>query len=102
MIWKGILKWSRLCAVALLAAVSLQAAEHHGTVLFHGMPVPGATVTATHNGKQLTTVTDQNGAYSFRELEDGVWTIQVEMPCFSTAKRDLMMARDTAATEWDL
>src|SRR6266404_841059 len=102
MIWKGIVKWGRICAAVLLAAIPLEAAEDHGKVLFHGTPVSGATVTAAGNGKQLTTVTDQQGAYSFRELEDGSWTIQVEMPCFVTARRDLMMAQNMEATEWGL
>ncbi len=102
MIWKGIVKWGRVCAAVLLAAIPMEAVEHHGKVLFQGIPVPGATVTATQNGKQLTTMTDQNGDYSFRQLVDGVWTIQVEMRCFSTAKRDLAIAQDAAATEWNL
>ena len=102
MMWKGIVKWGGICAAVLLAAISLEAAEHHGKVLFHGVPVPGAMVTAVRNGKQLTAVTDQQGAYSFRELEDGSWTIQVEMPCFSTARRDLTIAQNMGATEWEL
>lgn len=102
MISNRIPKWVLLCAIALLAAVPMQAADHHGKVVFQGVPVPGATVTATQNGKQLITVTDQNGDYSFRQLPDGVWTIQVEMRCFVTAKRDLAIAQDAAAAEWNL
>jgi uncharacterized GH25 family protein len=55
----------------------LAAAGHHGEVKFGGLPVPGATVTATKGDQRFVAVTDQQGAYSFPDLADGVWTIQV-------------------------
>ena len=49
--------------VLLLAAVqALAGAEHHGVVTFGGLPVPGATVTASQGEKRLTAVTDPQGA----------------------------------------
>ncbi len=102
MMWKGIVNCGSICAAILLAAIPLEASAHRGTVFFHGIPVPGATVTAVRNGVQLTTVTDPQGTYSFRELADGNWTIQVEMPCFSPARRDLVITPNMAAAEWSL
>jgi hypothetical protein len=78
------------------------AAEHHGQVNFNGLPVPGATVTATGGDKEFVAVTDQQGAYSFPDLADGVWTIQVEMLCFATIKREVAVAPDAASPVWEL
>ena len=52
-------------------------------VKFAGLPVPGATITATMGDKKLVAVTDPQGVYSFADLADGVWNLQVEMLCFS-------------------
>lgn len=64
---------------ACLAVTALLAAEHHGVVMSSGLPVPGATVTATSGDKKFVTTTDENGTYSFPQLADGVWTVTVEM-----------------------
>src|SRR5262245_14612502 len=63
--------------------------EHHGQVMFGGVPVPGVTVTATQGDKKFTALTDQQGAYSFPELADGPFAIQVEMLGFSTLKQEV-------------
>jgi hypothetical protein len=86
----------------LLAVLGLQAAEHHGQVKFGGLPVPGATVTATQGDKKFVAVTDQQGDYSFPDLPDGTWTIQVEMLCFSTVKQDLASAPGAPGSDWEL
>src|SRR5579862_9170183 len=86
----------------LLAAVGLRAAEHKGQVLFGGLPVPGVTVTAVQGEKRLATVTDSQGNYTFRDLPDGSWTLQVEMLGFSTVKREVPVAADAPSTQWDL
>lgn len=75
-----------------LLLIPLEAAEHHGVVRFGGFPVPGATVTATQSGKRFTAVTSQQGFYSFADLPDGRWSIQVEMLCFAPLKRDVAVA----------
>jgi len=85
-----------------LGAASLAAAEHHGQVKFAGVPVPGATVTAVQGEKKLVTITDAMGNYSFPDLSDGVWTIQVEMLCFSAERRDVTIAAEGNAAEWEL
>ena len=54
------------CCLACLAPVMMQASEHHGVVKFAGLPVPGATVTATMGDKKMVAVTGPQGVYSFR------------------------------------
>jgi hypothetical protein len=92
----------RYSTIAWLAAFGLAAAEHHGLVKFGGLPVPGATVTATQSDKKLVAVTDQQGAYSFPDLADGTWTIQVEMLCFSTIRQEVGVAPGAPGPEWEL
>src|SRR3974377_1154233 len=77
------------CAPAVLLAAVLSASEHHGLVRFGGLPVPGATVTATQGDKTQVAITDPEGAYSFSDLADGTWTIQIEMPGFTPIKQDV-------------
>ena len=80
---KRICKYLLYGTMAWLAVSVLAASEHHGIVKFGGLPVPGATVTAVQGEKKLVAVTDQQGAYSFADLADGVWNLQVEMLCFT-------------------
>ena len=87
---------------ALAACSAALGAEQHGFVKFGGLPVPGAAVTATQGDKRLSAITDQQGAYSFSDLADGVWTIRVEMLCFEPSERDVAVAAGTPAAEWEL
>ena len=91
----------RLLAVWITAA-GLMASEHHGLVKFGGLPVPGATVTATKGDQKLATTTDENGQYSFPELADGAWTIEVEMLGFAKLSNEVGIGVDAPATEWNL
>jgi hypothetical protein len=99
---KAIPRYLRFCAVACLAVLGLAASEHHGLVKFGTVPVPGATVTATLDDKKVVAVTDESGAYSFPELADGVWKIQVDMLCFSTVTKDIGIAPNAPGAEWEL
>src|SRR6266850_7741458 len=63
--------------------------EHHGQVIFGGVPVPGATVTVVQGDKTFTAITDQQGFYAFPELAAGPFTIHVEMLGFSTIEREV-------------
>ena len=92
----------RCLIFAWLGALALLASEHHGQVKFGGLPVPGATVTATQGEKKFTAISGEQGSYSFANLPDGVWTIQVEMLCFSPIKQDVTVAPDAPAAEWNL
>jgi trimeric autotransporter adhesin len=97
-----------LCSLMLwlsafpLVASALAAAEHHGQVKFGGLPMPGATVTASQGDKKLVTVSDAQGVYSFPDLPEGVWTIEVEMLCFVPVKQEVTVGSEAAIPDWDL
>src|ERR1700722_17640846 len=97
-----------VCMIVLLLTLSLfdlsafAAPEYHGQVMFGGLPVPGATVTATQGDKKLVAITDQQGMYSFTDIDDGVWKLQVEMFGFATQTQDATIASGTPITAWDL
>src|ERR1019366_1871338 len=88
--------------IAGAACALLTASEHHGIVRFGGMAVPGATVTATQGEKKLVAVTDPQGTYTFADLADGVWNLQVEMLCFTTLKKEVAIAPNAPSPEWEL
>ncbi len=99
---KRVVHCLRYGAIAALAVVLVSATEHHGQVKFGGLPVPGATVTATQADKTFTAITDPQGAYSFPDLSDGTWTIQIEMPGFAAFHQEVQVARDAPGSEWNL
>jgi len=96
----------RCCVLALLGAFELTAAEFHGTVKFGGLPLPGAGVTAAQGAgadvKRFVTVTNEDGIYSFPDLPDGPWTIQVDMLCFAPAKQDVTVGANAPALDLEL
>src|SRR5215475_6881266 len=87
---------------AWIAVAGLMASEHHGTVKSGGLPVPGATVTATKGDERHVTTTDENGRYSFADLKDGVWKLDIEMLGFAKLSNDVGVAFDAPAPEWTL
>ena len=90
-------------AIALGFAISsLPAAEHHGQVKFGGLPVPGATVTASQRDKIVVALTDVDGNFSFPDLPDGAWTIEVQMQGFASAKQDVNLAADSSIPDSEL
>jgi hypothetical protein len=64
--------------------------------MFGGVPVPGATVTVTQGDKTLVTITDQMGVYSFPDLPEGTWPVEIEMLGFAKLKGD------TSTASWEL
>ena len=92
----------RIALAVLLAAGCLFASEHHGTVKFNGVPVPGATVTASQGDKKFISVTDQDGVYSFADLPDGLWNIRVDMLCFEPLTQEVAVTPDAPSPEWNL
>src|SRR4051794_21922000 len=95
------MKIGRLVAVCL-AVTGLLASEHHGVVKSGGLPIPGATVTATQGDKKLVTTTDDQGAYSFPNLADGLWNIQVEMLGFAKKAEEVGVAPNAPSPTWDV
>ena len=104
MAWRRMNHYLRfLCAFACLAVSTLAAAsEYHGQITLGGLPVPGATVTATQGDKKVVAVSDTQGVYSFPDLPDGTWTIQVEMTGFAPIKQDVAIAPNAPAGNWEL
>ena len=86
---KFFLRGSAYLLICCFAATGFLAAEHHGSVKSAGLPVPGATVTAIKGDQKIVTTTDEQGTYSFPDLEDGAWTFEVEMPGFTNLSRTL-------------
>lgn len=91
-----------LWLAAGLYASTLTAAEYDGEITFNGLPVPGATVTATRDDQKVTTTTDPQGLYSFPDLKDGTWSIEVEMLGFALLKQDVVVGPNTLAATWAL
>jgi outer membrane biosynthesis protein TonB len=91
-----------LRALVCLACAPLFATEYHGVVRFAGLPLPGATLTATRDDKKFVAATNIDGVYSFPNLPDGDYSIQIEMLCFTTVKKDVVIAPGVPAAEWEM
>lgn len=89
---------------ALLLALSAlgSAAEYHGTVLVKGLPFPGAVVTATRDSQKLVTTTDTTGLFSFPELADGVWNIEVTAFGFRKLVQPVVVNAEATPIAWNL
>ena len=85
-----------------LTVCPLAASEYHGVVRFGGLPVPGATVAVTQGNQKFAAVTDQQGTYSFPDLRDGTWTIDVGMSGFAPIHEDVTVAPGGQTSEWEL
>jgi len=92
-----------LVAIAIIrCAADLEAAEYAGVVLGTGVPIPGATVTATRGDKEVVTTTDPSGLFRFNDLDEGEWTVRVEMLGFSTVTQTVSVAVATEPVKWTL
>ena len=86
-----------VAVVGMMAARVAAASEYHGQVLFGGIPLPGATVTATQGDKKVSVVTDTQGSYFFPDLADGTWKITVEMRFFKPTDQTVEVKSGVAA-----
>jgi trimeric autotransporter adhesin len=96
------LRYIACALVWLVFAACAWATPFHGAVTYGGLPLPGATVTATHDGKKLTAITDQGGLFHFNDLADGVWTIDVEMQCFEPIKADVTVGENVQPGNFEM
>jgi hypothetical protein len=99
------MRWAATALVFVLTGAgggALLASEHSGQVTTGGVPVPGATITATQDTSRSVTTTDQGGGYRFADLADGRWTIRVEMRGFATLIHDVTVGPDAPPPVWDL
>ncbi|MGH9595735.1 MAG: carboxypeptidase-like regulatory domain-containing protein, partial [Edaphobacter sp.] len=85
-----------------MTARQAQASEYHGRVTFGGLPLPGATIKATRDNQTLVAISDLQGDYSFADLSDGAWKIEVEMQCFSTIEQAVTIAPSMPPGAWEL
>ncbi|RXH58890.1 TonB-dependent receptor [Granulicella sibirica] len=90
-----------ILALAAIAPPAV-ASEYHGQILFGGLALPGATITATQGTKKLSTVSDSAGNYTFADLPDGPWKIDVEMQLFTPLHADITIAPATSPGKYDL
>ena len=93
-----------LIVIALLAGAHhvLAGGEHSGQVMFGGLPVPGATITASAGDKKLVTATDEDGMFKLPDATAGVWTLKVEMLGFESLTRDVTVTVDPQPSAWTL
>src|SRR5271165_57557 len=88
--------------IAVSTVTTAVAAEYRGVVKSAGLPIPGATVTATLLDKKFVTTTDDQGAYSFPDLSPGAWTITVEMLGFAKTSGTVDPTKPVPTATWDL
>lgn len=99
-----------MSATALVASLMLAitvrpvaaTSELSGRVLFSGLAVPGATVTARQGSRDIGTVSDDDGAFHFDALEDGVWMLRVDMLGFVTESREITVPFSGPPIIWPL
>jgi hypothetical protein len=86
----------------LCASIPAWASEYRGQVTFGGFPVPGATVTMTHGTKKFSVVSDRGGVYTFDDLADGPWKIEIEMQLFAKLEAEVTVVPNMPPAKWDL
>ena len=59
-------------------------------------------MTVSQGDKKQATITDPQGIYTFPDLTDGVWTLDVEMLTFEKIHREIAVGAGTPPAEWDL
>ena len=80
-----------LSLAVISPAAETIASDLAGRVVFSGVAVPGVTVTAIRGDHSVPTVSDEGGVFRFANLDDGPWTLRVEMRGFVTATRDVTL-----------
>jgi trimeric autotransporter adhesin len=81
--------WLFVLLLAMGQPATLLAADYFGQVTFNGLPVPGATATATQADKKASATSDGEGIYHLAGLADGLWTLTIELFGFDTITREI-------------
>jgi hypothetical protein len=84
-----------------LSATTAAGSDYVGRVTLHGMPVPGATVTATQGEQHVVALSNLDGMYRLKGLSDGSWSLRVVMLGFVPATREITVPSD-APTIWEI
>ena len=90
-----------VCAL-LVSGAAAGAEEYHGRVAVNGIPLPGATVTATQGSRTLTVTTDSQGLYQFPAIEAGEWRLHVDMQGFRGLNTVITVPEAKAAAPLEL
>ena len=90
------------CFALIATASAAFASEYHGNVTARGLPFPGITVTASRDGRKEIAITDTHGRFSFAELADGVWNVEVTMLGFEKLSREVAVAPGAPAPTFEL
>lgn len=88
--------------LCLCASTFACASDYYGKVSFGGLPVPGATITATQGSKIISITSDEGGVFQFDDLPDGQWKIEITMLCFQTIDTDVTIAPKMSAAKYEL
>ncbi len=88
-------------AVLVSANVTV-AADEHGLITFNGLPVPGATITATQGDTTIVVSSDADGRYQLSGLADGRYSVRVEMLGFAVVTREIAVGDDAGALTLEL
>lgn len=100
---RGLFTASLLSVLTLLGSSAMAlASAYRGSVTFNGLPVPGATVTATHDRKEVISITDASGLYNFPDLVDGQWKIEVKMQGFQASYASVTISTSTPVGRTEL
>ena len=86
----------------MFGSLLLSAEPYTGLVRSANQPIPGASVTASQNGKVLTAVTDETGRFQFADLPPGEWQIEVQMFGFVSQKGTATVAAEPLSKDWSL
>jgi hypothetical protein len=78
------------------------ATESCGQVTFGGVPVPGATVTATRGSRAVSVTTDERGLYRFADLADGAWKIEIKLQLFQPIHAEVTVSANAAPGKFEL
>ncbi len=88
--------------VGAVARDARAASDHYGRITLAGVPIPGATVVATHGDARVATISDLQGVFRLAALADGDWSVRVEMRGFAAASRVVTITDGTPPSTWEL
>jgi hypothetical protein len=89
--------WLLVFLLTMGQHATLLASDYFGQVTFNGLPVPGATVTATQAdpstslgaSKKTSATSNADGIYHLADLADGLWALTIELFGFATITREI-------------
>src|ERR1041385_42247 len=91
-----------MVAVMVLSPLAVEASEHRGQVKLGNVLVPGVAVTATQGDNTFSAITDDQGTYTFPDLADGEWTLEISMSGFAKQKQVVTVGPSAPPAAWDL